>query len=260
MTAAREAAAEVRGRAFRDRDPTPHELERLRLVLSTFQDGSGNVRMADGTKRADWRQVERAIAEVFDGETAENKGVFDALFAVDGSLPFGLSIKTSRRRGDDRVLMELANSPRKFMLAAEREGVDWNEGVEKTGAVAVREISSWHHQLDREVDVARSRYAVLTHDTKKVEFELFSFELALPDPKTLRWEIRGEAVVGRPAEGRPPLFEFYPRAGGQVKYYPAGDAALYRSGVFRLETPPAMTLLERAAEYWPDAWEAANSP
>jgi hypothetical protein len=49
--------------AFRDRPPSEDEFERLRLVLSVFQDGSGNVHVRDGTTRADWRQVERAIAE-----------------------------------------------------------------------------------------------------------------------------------------------------------------------------------------------------
>jgi hypothetical protein len=43
--------------AFRDRPPSEDELERLRLVLSVFQDGSGNVRVRDGTTRAEWRQV-----------------------------------------------------------------------------------------------------------------------------------------------------------------------------------------------------------
>src|SRR4051812_30883777 len=100
--------------AFRDRPPTAQELERLRLVLSVFRDGSGNTQMPDGSKRADWRQVERAIAEVFGGVTAESKAVFDIDFPTDDALPYGASVKTSLRRKDDRVLMEMANSPALF--------------------------------------------------------------------------------------------------------------------------------------------------
>src|SRR5262249_31688106 len=94
---------------------------------------------------------------------------------------------------------------------------------------------------------------VLTHDRSKILFELFLFPLRLPQPDELTWEIRGKAIVGRDNLGGA-LIEFYPFSGGQVKFYPRGNDATWRSGLFRLDPAPPTTLLSRAAEYWPELW------
>ena len=61
---------------FVDRAPTDSEVERIRLVLSTFQDGTG---MNDGGRRPGWRDFERAVAVVLNADAPESKFVFDVL-------------------------------------------------------------------------------------------------------------------------------------------------------------------------------------
>jgi hypothetical protein len=67
----------LQGNPFRDRPPTDEEMLRLQLLLAAFKDGSGNLKLKDGSHRADWRQVERCFADAFDGRPAESKAVFD---------------------------------------------------------------------------------------------------------------------------------------------------------------------------------------
>ena len=45
-----------------DRPPTTQEVEKLRLILSTFQDGSGQLALSDGRTLPGWRDFERALA------------------------------------------------------------------------------------------------------------------------------------------------------------------------------------------------------
>ena len=54
--------------AFVQRHPTAGELERLRLILSTYQDGSGMLVLKDGTTIPGWRDFERAVAIAFGGQ------------------------------------------------------------------------------------------------------------------------------------------------------------------------------------------------
>jgi hypothetical protein len=253
------------GYAWRDRPPSKGEVERLRLVLSAFQDGSGTERAPDGKTRAGWLQVERALAEVFGGITQENKGVFDVLIDASGDKQFGLSVKTSQRRSDDRVLMELANSEAKFRAAAEKDEVDWQADPSGSGKSVLEEVRRWHRAVEADVDVDRSSYVIMTHDRGRMRHELFWWPLALPDAEGLSWSrpdkrgssgTPGRAIVGQEEEGR--LVEFYPWSGGQLKLFPRGDSAQWRSGQFELESPPTTSLAGRAAEYWPEKWKQAG--
>jgi len=249
------------GYPWRDRDPSPDEVERFRLMLSVFKDGSGNVRMDDGTTRADWRQVERTLAECFGGATNEDKGVFDVILKPTDDEPFGLSAKTSQRRTDSRVLMELANSPAKFKAAAIEDAVDWEaSSADGIGWSMLKTVRGWHEELRPVIDIDRSSYVVLTHDRKKIEYQLFRFPLELPDAEQLDWSqrtSRGRAIVGKRDDDI--LIEFYPWSGGQVKFFPHGDSAPWHSEILELETPTKVTGLGgRAKEYWPELWAQAG--
>ncbi len=56
---------------------TAEDLGKLRLVLSTYQDGTGMLAASDGKTLPGWRDFERAVAAVFTGESQESKYVFD---------------------------------------------------------------------------------------------------------------------------------------------------------------------------------------
>ena len=59
------------------RPPTPQEFEKFRLILSTYQDGTGMLAAASGRTLPGWRDFERAIALTFNGAASENKDIFD---------------------------------------------------------------------------------------------------------------------------------------------------------------------------------------
>jgi hypothetical protein len=105
--------------AFVDRDPTPQELERLRLILSTYQDGSGMLVTKSGTLPG-WRDFERAVAATFSGAAQESKAVFDVLLPDEQNptLMYGLSCKMREELDKvnriGRVTMELSNSAKAF--------------------------------------------------------------------------------------------------------------------------------------------------
>jgi len=76
----------------RDRAFTPVELERLRLLLSTFRDGSGQ-RVKAGFM-PDFLSFERVCAYVIGGATNEDKGVFDVTVpGGPGRKAWGVSCK-----------------------------------------------------------------------------------------------------------------------------------------------------------------------
>lgn len=255
------------GNPLRDRHPTNAELERLRLVLATFKDGSGNLRMPDGTYRPDWRQVERAFAEVFDGQAAESKALFDVdIVPNGGGKPYGLSIKTSLRKADGRVLLELNNSPAKMLAAALEAGLahevggrtEWTCQPPEMGALVVNTVKVWHEAARLSHDLEGSSYVVMTHDRLKNDYEVLRFNLDLGDPDDLTWAERGKAITGTevmPDGTERVRWEFYATSGGQLKWYPEATAATWQSGIFCLpDASNTSTLLDKAEEMFGSAW------
>jgi hypothetical protein len=60
---------------FVDRVPTAEEIERFRLILSTYQDGTGMLKAKDDTLPG-WRDFERSVAAAFGGMALETKGIY----------------------------------------------------------------------------------------------------------------------------------------------------------------------------------------
>src|SRR5690348_17258987 len=58
--------------------PTPPQIEKLRLILSTYQDGTGML-ISNGRNLPGWRDFERAVAIAFNGKAQESKHVFDVI-------------------------------------------------------------------------------------------------------------------------------------------------------------------------------------
>ena len=58
---------------FIHRNPTALELEKFRLILSTYQDGSGQQVAKGGETIPGWRDFERSVAITFGGISQENK-------------------------------------------------------------------------------------------------------------------------------------------------------------------------------------------
>ena len=238
--------------AFRDRSPSAKELERIILALSTYRDGSGQV-VAAGRSQPGWRDFERATASALGGSAPENKGVFDVVVAVNGGpLPYGLSLKTSAyRRGF--VLMELHNSLAKSWNYLRARGIDPNSSPQLAGVALIDQVREWHLEVDHEIDVSRSSYLVLTHDRvwRKFQLSWYNLDLHTPAPELMRWEYTGRRIFAT-FDGHQ-YWEWYGESGGQLKYYPKLEDALWVSEPFELAEPPyEETPLDKAKRYWPD--------
>lgn len=89
----------------------------------------------------------------------------------------------------------------------------------------------------------------------------------MPDPKQINWyfpNFRNESgvlarrLIGDDEAGT--LFEWYGESGGQLKYYPLAQNALWTSERFQLEPlrkDAEYGLLEKVAMYFPELWAKA---
>ena len=108
--------------AFAERPPTNHEVERFRLILSTYQDGTGMLATGHGRTLPGWRDFERSVALAFNGHASESKDIFDVRLPDQNiaGVSYGISCKMRRELNridkDGRVTIELSNSAKKFGL------------------------------------------------------------------------------------------------------------------------------------------------
>ncbi len=205
--------------AFVDRNPTQAEIEKLRLVLSTYQDGSGQLVTKGGKTLPGWRDFERAFATVFDGEAQESKFIFDVLLsdAQRTGVYYGVSCKMRRTLNETlktgRVTLELSNSSGQFWKALEQRGLNqqnYKRNPRLAGEVLIDVVRQWHAAVGIEnsggVDLSQSFYLALSWG-KSGQYQLFKFPLTLLDTDTLTWdfpsvEIDEEEHSGRRLRGR----------------------------------------------------------
>jgi hypothetical protein len=265
--------------ALVDRPPSTAEVERFRLLLSTYQDGSGMLAQKHGRTLPGWRDFERAVAVAFNGENQENKFIFDVLI-TDPNKPvkYGISCKmrSELRRidRDGRVTIELSNSSKKFNDYLTSKGIktrEYKSRADEVGKCLVELVEEWKLAVSIErggnVDVGKSYYLTLMYD-KTGFYQLHWLTLSLPDPAQINWyypktnkkgkkKIAGHLNGDDKNQGR--VFEWYGDSGGQLKYYPLAQDALWTSPRFCLEPLPAtinkLGLLWKAKDYFPEQWD-----
>lgn len=264
---------------FVDHNPTQQEFERFRLILSTYQDGSGQQAVKGGRTLPGWRDFERTVATAFGGNAQESKFIFDVLLPdmqQDG-ISFGISCKMRRTLNDTkrigRVTLELSNSSGKFWGRLGKVGINQQNYKGQPLKVAqelINQENDWHSEVDLknggQVDVAKSFYLALSWNHQG-EYQLYKFALALPDPSSLRWGFPPIMKGGQEQSGRRlrglgesgTVIEWYGESGGQLKYYPLVEDSLWRSGIFHLEPlPPDWNekhgILAKAMDYFPKLW------
>jgi hypothetical protein len=262
MSSSVKAAMPVRDRPF-----TRDELEKLRLLLSTFRDGSGQYLSRLEAFMPDYLAFERATALVCGGETTENKGIFDVLVPGGNERSaFGISCKMAKQQPRDRSwFMELSNSSKKFADAFDSAGVVWQNEPAAAGQIFVGLVEGWHYEVEGTVDVAASKYLLLVHDNSWGKFQVACMDLDLrkADPRTeVDWKVEGKdparpsSVAGYiEVDGKlHRLWQLFANSGGQLKYYPPIHWAEWATEVFTLETPPPRQLRDKVEEYWPGSW------
>lgn len=258
-----------------DRPLSPTELEQFRLILSTYQDGTGMLALKDGKTLPGWRDFERAIAVICNGVNQENKFIFDVLISDprDPKIKYGISCKMRselrRIQKDGRATIELSNSSKKFhdYLAEKKLPTQkQRNNPGKVGEALIELVSRWKKEVDLQnegfVNVEKSSYLSLLYDRKTGEYQLFWFPIDLPDSAKIEWHYskgkgggRGH-LNGDDATGR--VFEWYGDSGGQLKYYPQIADAKWASPIFRLEPIPLdqlrIGLKIKAQTYFSSLW------
>jgi hypothetical protein len=263
---------------FIDRPPTEFEVERLRLILSTYQDGTGMLQVESGMTLPGWRDFERSVALGCNGEAQESKAIFDVLLTSEDKpgVRYGLSCKMRRELNKigrtGRVSLELSNSAGQFWDYLRTKGLDqlnYRDRPLDVGVSLLEVLEGWHHAVSIErggnVDLSRSSYLVLSWNPAR-NYQLHQFSLAMPDPRNLNWYFpankRGESgrrIAGEDETGI--LFEWYGESGGQLKYYPHAADAMWASEIFQLEPLGNIEygILNKAAAYFPEKWNLVNS-
>ncbi len=254
--------------------------EKLRLILSTFQDGFGQLDLPNtDTTLPGWRDFERATAVALGGKGSENKAIFDVLVALPDDIGhcFGVSCKMrntlDKTRKNGRVYMELSNSNGQFWNEVELHGMDklsFRQYPEAVGKAILERVRKWYdavsHRNSGRVVLDKSFFLTLSYN-KAGTYQLHQFVHTLPEASELEWVFpvsqkgTSKRIVGFDSTG--PLFEWYFDSGGQLKYYPLVSNCLWSSSTFRLEPlkfpPNVKAALESKAEsYFPSLWNAVN--
>lgn len=255
-----------------------HAVERIRLILSTYQDGTGMLAHKEGLTLPGWRDFERAVALALVGEAQESKFIFDVLLPTcDSNIKHGISCKMRRELDrldrDGRVTIEISNSAGKFWDYLNSQGINqsnYKECPVEVGRTLLNLIEQWHHSVSLDqgglVDLSCSFYLVLSW-SKKGWYQLHQFDLKMPDPDQINWYFptfgNESGVLARRLtgnDGTGALFEWYGESGGQLKYHPPAKNALWASERFQLEPlrkDAEYGILEKVAMYFPELWANA---
>lgn len=251
--------------AYRDRPLNDLELEVLRLVLSTFRDGSGQVVRPDTGTMPGFRDYERALAAVLRARAPEDKGVFDVIVKTD-ALGFGVSCKMSSMQPPAQLssFMELSNSAAKFRSHLLQQQINWATEPTLAGPAIVSLVSSWHAAdgAKHSIDVSASKYSVLAHNSSWSLFQILAFPLDLQIANPIgdvQWLVEGRSLNGYIDDHgrRHRLWQCYMNSGGQLKYYPLLRWADWFTAPFQLEVPPVGSPIARARAYFREIWPAA---
>ncbi|MDQ2688254.1 MAG: hypothetical protein M3Y28_10345 [Armatimonadota bacterium] len=263
--------------AFVDRPPSAAEVEKLRLLLSAYQDGTGMLTVKGGQTLPGWRDFERAVALAFGGAASESKDIFDVVLSRPDEPPsslYGVSCKMrselNRIDRDGRVTIEVSNSAGKFwdhLATKALNQTNYKDSASEVGEAVIVLVNGWHQAQSSlaggRIVLDKSFYLVLSW-SRQGWYQMHQFPLNLIDLSALRWSFPVKAgatarrLVGEDATGT--LVEWYGESGGQLKFYPLAQDALWHSERFQLEPLPETTqgILGRVAAYYPEKWAAAN--
>jgi hypothetical protein len=253
---------------------TEKELERVRLLLSTYQDGSGGQRKGQAGTIPDWRNYERVIAVAFGGKAPENKAIFDVHITHPEGFRYGISCKMKKElrrslRPNGRVYIEVSNAVGTFMdtIAHYSNGLtvdNYRHYPTETGAAVLTTVQQLHEAAGTgqggPMTLSRSSYLVLQWSAEGF-YRFYQYPIRLPDASTLTWTFPSDKRIRGVDHNGEVVIDWY-RNAGQLKYYPLRIQALWASKLFTLEPLPRgideYGMLVRAKEYFPDQWKACN--
>jgi transcriptional regulator with XRE-family HTH domain len=256
--------------AFIEREPTIEEIEKLRLILSTYQDGSGMLAAGEERTLPGWRDFERAVAVCFSGIALESKAIYDVLIPVTNQSDayYGISCKmrnTLRQvESDGRVTIELSNAAGEFWDLLKPFGIhqqNYEDHAQTVGQVLLKRVGDWHKAADIQnggmVITDHSIFLSLQYNRSTGNYQLFQFSIQMPDPDSIDWTAQGRHLIGK--QNGLTLIEWYGFSGGQLKYYPHVSKAKWVSQKFQLQPLPkdfSLSVISKVELYWPELWSA----
>ncbi len=270
------------GLPFVHRAPNELELERLRLLLSTYQDGSGMLppKGKRTTSLPGFRDFERATAAVFGGVAVESKFFVDVIFALtqapDTFYGVDCKMRGELRKAENAglITVEVTNASAEIWSSLVNTGITQATLIDNAtlaGPAVIEAIefmkkrgsSSYVHGP---IVADSSYYLVLLWDNTSGYYRLYQLPIALPLSEGIDWacEIRRanttesatRTLIGR-YKGNV-LYEWYGFSGGQFKYYPQTRDALWTSDRFQLEPlndRNDVGLVAKAKAYFPEKWK-----
>ena len=89
-------------------------------------------------------------------------------------------------------------------------------------------------------------------------YQIHSFSLNFP--KNIVWQfITGKCLRGYdPDFPKEAIIDWYAFSGGQLKYYPRGSSAKFKTEPFNLILPKKVSIMEKAKIYFPKQWAVAQ--
>ncbi|MGY0194613.1 hypothetical protein ACWA7J_06000 [Leptothrix sp. BB-4] len=265
---------------FLSANPTDDQLRALVKYLSTFRDGSGNIREADPDKttRADSRQIERCFAELFGVKPPESKSYYDFTVEINkggGVVVSAASVKSKEsatlldykdasKRKKLRAYLEVANAAAKDWslchewglteddFRAHRHAAKFGEAIlqrqaDERKAAEAKVEKQRKHAAVRKVDANASVFLSVMYSPMDKQHQrdylVSSFPIVLPEPD--RWEFRSKALVGFDSKDGV-VYEWYALSGSQFKYYPLISDRTYGSGLFQLLVPAQESLHQKS--------------
>lgn len=248
--------------------------------LSTYRDGSGNIRESDPdkTSRADSRQIERCFAELFGVKPPETKSYYD--FAVEinkggGVVVSAASVKSKEaanlrdfrsptKRKALRAYLEIANASAKDWKLCSELGLNEDDfrkhkHASKFGQAILQRQAKERELAEAKIQKQRKNAAIRVVDAKasvflsvmyspmdanfQRDYLVSSYPIILPKP--VRWEFRSKALVGFDGQDGV-LYEWYALSGSQFKYYPLVSDRKYGSKLFQLLKPAQESLHQKS--------------
>lgn len=221
---------------FIDRNPTDTELERIRLILSSYQEGG--TLAVPGSEGIDFV---RTISKVFN--IKGNQGPFphfDLVVDVNGSVQYGISCVVNRviriSGGNNALRSSVAITQRPPRFFKQEEGhIGSMQRPEELGAMVVEYIKASSKEKIKGFDIDKSFYLALLYDHQG-QYQLHQIPYELPIPANLKWFTRKPSSSLR-GEGDDGTLIIYSRnsSNSLITYHPSYKAIIWSSPIFHLE-------------------------
>src|SRR5574341_1100617 len=198
---------------FVDRPPTDRELERLRLILSTFQDGTGMLAPTQDRPYTlpGWRDFERACALAFNGKAVESKFFVDVIFPLSSNPDTFYGVQCKMRGElrkldrDSRIYVEVTNAARELWSYLSTKGIterNYRSQPELAGNSLIEAVEAIKRSGSQQypagpIDLSRSYYLVLLWSERDELYQLFQLPLRLSKPDDLIWRCHVSTRLGR---------------------------------------------------------------